>query len=786
MADGYRYSQQTAGSYYFPHNTQSHLSKHHQIIRKNTPPNNIGVSYSAKTPSPTKSPELLSSVPGPYSMYNQPHQPQHGRVNGGGRGMPILYNFQHQNSHQQHTQHHSTIQQDHASHTVNGSVLNRHTNHSSSVLTNSTPTFTPSGLHSGQSATTRSEQTPQISEHWSEQLLLHKESERLHFDAKDRGVTNYFARNKAQDNKGLVPALPQSEPTETSDVTSNELGRMSNQSNTTRRQDWHNMDLSGQGLRALTSPLFNYVFLRELYLASNSLTQLPPSIGNLRHLTHLDASNNQLSSLPRELGMCVYLKKLLVFDNQIMKLPHELGSLFQLEMLGIEGNPLDTVQKSVIMESGTKALIRNLREHAPSKFTIPIKHKMLIDVEPDDPIPRKMISLLDEGATLPEETIKVFSFNILSDQACTQRLYGYTPQAALSWEHRREAVLNEITATNADFVCLQEVDTDTFREYFSVKLAYADYKGVFWPRSRAKTMSEKDAKNVDGCATFYKHQKYLLLDKQLVDFANVAINRPDMKNQHDIFNRVMPRDHIGVVCFFENRLTGSRLILVNTHIFWDPVYADVKLIQTAILLGEVNRLAEKYVKWGPYKENKSFIQTDENTLSDVREQTPLPSKEYASKTQIPLIICSDLNSTAESSVFELLARGTVKPNHPELGGRSYGNFTKDGIDHPFSLKSAYTNLDKSQDSVPFTNYTPGFRGVIDHIWYSTNALENISLLGQVDPEYMKTVPGFPNHHYPSDHLSLLAEFAVKGSKLKKNISEPDTNSSNKTSGRRRG
>ncbi|RKF54134.1 Glucose-repressible alcohol dehydrogenase transcriptional effector [Golovinomyces cichoracearum] len=771
MADSYRYSQQSAGGYYLSHNTQAHLSRHHQIIRKNTPPNNVRSSFIAKTPSPTRSPDPHSPAPGLYTMYNQSHQSQHGRVNGGGRGMPIMYSFQHQNSHQQHTQHHTNIQQDQSSHTTNGSVLNRHSNHSSSVLTNSTPTFTPSSLHNGQPVATRGGQTLPINEHWSEQLLLHKESERLHYDAKDRGVTNYFARSKAQNNKGLVPALPPSEPADVNDGVSNDLGRMSNQSSTTRRQDWHNMDLSGQGLRVLTSPLFNYVFLRELYLASNNLTQLPPSIGNLRHLTHLDASNNQLSRLPRELGMCVYLKQLLVFDNQIMKLPHELGSLFQLEMLGIEGNPLDSVQKSVIMENGTKALIHNLREHAP---------------KPEDPVPRKIISLLDEGATPPEETIKVFSFNILSDQACTQRLYGYTPQAALSWEHRRESVLNEITTIDADFVCLQEVDTDTFKEYFSMKLAYSDYKGVFWPRSRAKTMSEKDAKNVDGCATFYKHQKYILLDKQLIDFANIAINRPDMKNQHDIFNRVMPRDHIGVVCFFENRLTGSRLILVNTHIFWDPLYADVKLIQTAILLGDINRLAEKYAKWGPCKENKTLSSADGNSNSESQETPPQPSKEYSSKTQIPLVICSDLNSTADSSVFELLARGTVQPNHPEFGGRSYGNFTKDGIDHPFSLKSAYTNLDKSQDSVPFTNYTPGFRGVIDHIWYSTNSLENISLLGQVDPEYMKTVPGFPNHHHPSDHLSLLAEFAVKGNKIKKNLSEPDFGPSNQSSSRRRG
>ena len=36
------------------------------------------------------------------------------------------------------------------------------------------------------------------------------------------------------------------------------------------------------------------------------------------------------------------------------------------------------------------------------------------------------------------------------------------------------------------------------------ELALLDYRGVFWPKSRAKTMAEKEARLVDGCATFYK------------------------------------------------------------------------------------------------------------------------------------------------------------------------------------------------------------------------------------------------------------------------------------------
>ena len=60
-------------------------------------------------------------------------------------------------------------------------------------------------------------------------------------------------------------------------------------------------------------------------------------------------------------------------------------------------------------------------------------------------------------------------------------------------------------------------------------------------------------------------------------------------------------------------------------------------------------------------------------------------------------------------------------------------------------------------------------GVVDYIWYSDNALDVRELLGNVDEEYLRKVPGFPNHHFPSDHLALKADFSVKQRKEIKGI-----------------
>jgi len=269
--------------------------------------------------------------------------------------------------------------------------------------------------------------------------------------------------------------------------------------------------------------------------------------------------------------------------------------------------------------------------------------------------------------------------------------------------------------------------------------------------------------------------RYIILDKQIIDFANTAINRPDMKGEHDIFNRVMPRDNIAVVTFFENRLTGSRIIVVNAHIYWDPAFKDVKLVQVAILMEQLSKLAEKYAKW-PALTDKTLLRNsvlndgDEGDVENVSQAEPAPSMQYMSGSQIPLIICGDFNSTADSGVYDLLAHGTLASTHSDLANRGYGNFTRDGMTHPFSLKSSYSNVGE----LSFTNYTPGFTGVIDYIWYSTNALQVTGLLGEVDKEYLQRVPGFPNYHFPSDHLALLAEFSVKGRKEAKKVhTEPD-------------
>ncbi|CAI4212840.1 unnamed protein product [Parascedosporium putredinis] len=617
-------------------------------------------------------------------------------------------------------QHHQGVQQDPNAHNGGNPNLGHPSNYS--ALSNPNP-YSTNSLQNGHSNTPSAGQGQVINEHWAKQLRLSKDAERAHIAMTDQHQPHYYARLKASENKGIglpAPANGASGQADTED-----MRRPMAMEKVVKRQDWHNLDLSGQGLRNLSPSLFAYEFLRELYIASNKLTRLPPAIGRLRQLTHLDASYNEITDLPPELGMCTYLRTLLLFNNRLRTLPFELGSLHMLEMIGIEGNvQLAPELRLEIVEKGTKSLITYLREGAPV---------------PDPPPVRDMITI-QEDVSSNLERFKVLTWNVLCDKYAT-------PQTA--------------PVSRCRLLCLQEISTEAFKEDFSPELAKYDYKGVQWPKTRAKTMSEKDALGVDGCAVFWKASKYVLLDKQVIEFASIAINRPDMKNQHDVFNRVMPRDNIAVICFFESRLTGARMVLVNVHLTWDSALADVKTIQTGILMEHVTKMAEKYARWPAVKDKKLLTFSASRATGDEAPEAPVlepaPSQEYRNNTDIPLLVCGDFNSQEDSSISNY----------------QYGSFTRDGIEHPFSLRDAYAHIKGTPDQLPFTNYTPGFADVIDYLWYSTNTLEVVELLGPPDADYLKRVPSFPNYHFPADHIQIMADFVIKARKDKKVLTEPD-------------
>ena len=217
-------------------------------------------------------------------------------------------------------------------------------------------------------------------------------------------------------------------------------------------------------------------------------------------------------------------------------------------------------------------------------------------------------------------------------------------------------------------------------------------------------------------------------------YTQSALKREDFKKTEDVFNRVMNRDDIAVACLLRHKVDGYKLVVANAHFFWDPAFSDVKLVQAGMLMEE---LEDVYAKW-----------------SVKRKDEPKPSSpttpDLSGKTA--LVVCVDMNSTPDSGVYEFLFRGQLGPSHPDFKGHRYGKYTEVGMSHPFSLRSAYAQGPNGAEILPFTNYTPGFSGVIDYIWYGTTGLSVEAVMDGPESAYIENVVGFPDPHFPSEHL----------------------------------
>lgn len=531
------------------------------------------------------------------------------------------------------------------------------------------------------------------------------------------------------------------------------------------KQFWTSLDLSGQGIPALSPKVCNYDFLQKLYLCHNKLEVVPKSITKLNQLKVLDLSSNMLRELPEELGLLYRLRYLFFFDNNISMLPQKLGGLFQLDFLGIEGNPLDEETRVLMAKEGTHAVIQNLRDKAPRDIPQSKRDWIILDnakAQQIGPLPTSEDSTLltslsqslngNNSSTAPEDETKknrftALSYNILCETYATPSLYSYVPSWALDWNYRSQLLLKELFNYNTDIICLQEVSRVKYEVFFKEKMKERGYDTHFLQKGRFKS-SDSDADKIDGCATFFRKDKFKLIERYDVEFSKVARDHNELLKGRDTFNRFLIRDNVAMIHVLEHIPSSRLMVMVNTHLHWDPAHKDVKVMQVVILMEELAKLVGRYTS-SSTKEGKLYPK-----LTDIKH--------------VPVVICGDFNSTQDSGVYHLLTQGKID-NHVDLEGRSYGKYSSECITHDFPFKSAYSEIGE----LPFTNLTPNFVEAIEYFFYTASVLDVTGLLGPMDPEYPKQNIAIPDAAHPSDHIPIMTEFQFK--KLKKKVNGPPVN-----------
>ncbi|XP_050375620.1 carbon catabolite repressor protein 4 homolog 6 isoform X2 [Argentina anserina] len=348
--------------------------------------------------------------------------------------------------------------------------------------------------------------------------------------------------------------------------------------------------------------------------------------------------------------------------------------------------------------------------------------------------PPRFVSVPDSGISSlskPDDGAKfsLVSYNILA-QAYVRSNFPHSPSACLNWKARSQAILSVLKNLGADFLCLQEVD-----EYESF------YKRNMESSGYSSTYIQRRGKRHDGCGIFYKHNMAELVMEDFIDYNDLVdsiqgrkvlgvdikydeeasankngSNKNDRGDPNDPCIR-LKRDCVGLIAAFKFKGPSQNVvILANTHIYWDPDWEDVKLAQAKYLISRLSQFKK--------------------LISDKFGCTPL------------LLIAGDFNSTPGDKVYQYLISGNCSSS-PTLDVLE---------DLPIPLCSVYAS---TRGEPPFTNYTPGFTGTLDYIFFSpSDQIQPVSFLELPEPESSDISGGLPNFNHPSDHLPIGAEFVI--------------------------
>ena len=328
----------------------------------------------------------------------------------------------------------------------------------------------------------------------------------------------------------------------------------------------------------------------------------------------------------------------------------------------------------------------------------------------------------------------LLTYNLLAEIYATPDAYPYCAAWALPWNFRRRNILREILSYRADVMCLQEVQADHFENFLLPELDKYGYAGVYKCKTR-EFMGQYG--KMDGCAIFYRRDKFQIVPNGALDVEFNAIARQRHGNDKRTLNRLL-KDNVAQVLLFEmsapHPASRRQLLVANTHINASPEFADVKLWQTQMLVQEVERM----------------LQQQSGSLS-----------------QIPLVVAGDFNSLPGSDPHSLLANGGVQPQEDPAG-----LLAQLPLRHNLPLRSAMAtvgaHVNASAEShelqkmePPYTNFTAHFVGTLDYMWYTYDRLSVGGLLETVDDRLVQENTALPSPLFSSDHVPLLAEFHFK-------------------------
>ncbi|CAI6361461.1 unnamed protein product [Macrosiphum euphorbiae] len=366
----------------------------------------------------------------------------------------------------------------------------------------------------------------------------------------------------------------------------------------------------------------------------------------------------------------------------------------------------------------------------------------------------------------------LLSYNILAQELLEKNafLYDWSDDRVLNWDYRRQLLLNEIKQFNADIICFQEVQ-ESHLNWFFKKLSDLGYNGVYKKRTRF---------HCDGCAIYYRNDKFTLKEKVTVEYNQPGVN-------------VLDRDNVGIVLRLSPRRNEAENIIVSTtHILYNKKRHDIKLAQVHLLLAEIERVAYKgYKKVGDdnIPEYHPIILTGDFNLepntavydflingalfySNLQKPTLWTQNNQSGRCNMGNeLIPKSLGITEYSQHSDILELRKINNHKRQINDGLYSKlhhterkneqllsspssefkFGSGNLYHNLKFSSVYNN--NNSCSTYHDQWT-----IVDYIFYTSTNLKLRAYMKLPNVAECQPILSMPNRVSPSDHLPLFAKF----------------------------
>ncbi|MEW5308605.1 MAG: hypothetical protein WDW38_000550 [Sanguina aurantia] len=380
-------------------------------------------------------------------------------------------------------------------------------------------------------------------------------------------------------------------------------------------------------------------------------------------------------------------------------------------------------------------------------------------------------------------SLRILSYNILADQYAgsvyaQDVLFSYCPKLNLEPDYRKQLVREELESYHADIMCVQEVDAErAYEAYLAPLMRRAGYDSHY---------TNKMGKVREGSATFWRAARFRKLAGRDIRLRDIFVNG------HSLFQPLLsasPRARTGPP-------EKGCLCVINTHLFFHPYAPHIRTLHTAAILHEAALLLQEAASsMGP--EVAALLLSQPPSIvfcgdlnSDLNDGVPgaiallqnggvssghwdwiqgAPFRwgmqeedgeavaEAAASLCTPAATSAPATSSAEGMDVDVTVTtaAAAVAAVAEATGKVYPLPLVTGLDltNPFKLRSA------DDLKTPYTNYTSGYKALLDYVWYEPARLEVLSTVPMPSEEVLA---GFiPSPVFPSDHLAVVYDLKWK-------------------------